>query len=148
VLVYTSASFDRDTEVTGPVVLKLYAASSAPDTDFVARLTDVYPDGRSINITEGVIRARFREGLWDRPRLIEPGRTYEYVIDLQATSNVFKAGHSIRLLVTSSNFPLWDRNPNTGREPGMDGEVQQARQAIYHDSDHPSHLVLPVIPEA
>jgi hypothetical protein len=134
--------------VTGPVVLKLHAASSARDTDFVAKLTDVHPDGRSINITEGVIRARFREGRWDKPGLIEPGRTYEYTIDLQATSNVFKAGHCIRLLVMSSNFPLWDRNPNTGHEPGMDAQTQPARQVIYHDQDYPSHLVLPLIPQA
>lgn len=145
-LVYTSSPLEEDTEVTGPVVLKLYAASSASDTDFVARLTDVYPDGRSTNITEGVIRTRFRERVWDQPKLLEPGKVYEYTIDLQVTSNVFKKGHRIRLDVTSSSFPLWDRNPNTGHEPGMDAERQIALQTVYHDRDYPSHLVLPIIP--
>jgi len=145
-LVYTSAPLDEDVEVTGPVVLKLYAASSAPDTDFVARLCDVYPDGRSINITEGVIRARFRERIWENPSLLEPGKVYEYSIDLQVTSNVFRKGHRIRVDVTSSCFPLWDRNPNTGHEPGLDAEMQIAQQTIRHDRQYPSHLVLPIIP--
>jgi len=146
VLVYTTGALDRDTEVTGPVVLKLHAASSAPDTDFTAKLTDVYPDGRSINITEGVIRARFRERNWRNPQLFEPGKIYEYTIDLHVTSNVFKQGHRIRVDITSSNFPLWDRNPNTGHEPGTDAEVQVARQTVHHSAAYPSHLILPVIP--
>jgi hypothetical protein len=146
VLVYTTEPLERDTEVTGPVLLKLFAASSAPDTDFVARLTDVYPDGRSINITEGIIRARFRERDWEHPRLIEPHAIHEYTVDLQVTSNVFKQGHRIGLDLTSSSFPLWDRNPNTGHEPGLDAELQVAHQTIYHDRRHPSQLVLPVVP--
>jgi putative CocE/NonD family hydrolase len=145
VLVYTSAALERDTEVTGPVILKLYAASSARDTDFVAKLTDVYPDGRSLNITEGVIRARFREDVWGRPKLLEPGRVYEYTLDLQVTSNVFLAGHRIRLDIMSSNFPLWDRNLNTGNDPGADTTLQTAEQTICHDAQRPSHLVLPLI---
>ena len=145
VLVYTTEPLDEDTEVTGPIILKLFAASSAPDTDFVGRLADVYPDGRAINVTEGVIRARFRERDWQRPKLIEPGVIYEYTIDLQVTANVFKRGHRIRLDVTSSNFPLWDRNPNTGHELGVDADVAIARQTIHHDADHPSHLVLPIV---
>ncbi len=151
VLVYTSEPLADDTEVTGHVVLKLFAStrpehdSETTDTDWVARLTDVYPDGRSINITEGVIRARFREGIYGPPKLIEPGRVYEYTVDLQATSNVFMAGHRIRLQVTSSNFPLWDRNLNTGNDPATDTQIVVAEQAVFHDAERPSRLVLPVV---
>jgi len=146
VLTYTSDVLPEDLEVTGPVVLKLYASSSAKDTDFVARLTDVYPDGRSINITDGVIRARFRDDVWGEPKLMDPGTVYQFTIDLQCTSNVFKAGHRLRVDITSSNFPLWDRNLNTGNDPATDTEIQVAEQAIYHDPTCPSHIVLPVIP--
>lgn len=125
--------------------LTLWASSSALDTDFVARLTDVYPDGRSINITEGVIRARFREDVWGAPRLLEPGAVYAFNIDLQVTSNVFMQSHRIRLDITSSNFPLWDRNLNTGNDPGSDTQMVVARQTIYHTSARPSHLKLPII---
>lgn len=146
VLVFTSEVLDRDTEVTGPVVVSLHAASSAPDTDFVARLTDVYPNGRSINITEGVLRARFRENVWGVPRLLEPGRAYEFTLDLQATSNLFRRGNRIRLDVTSSCFPLWDRNLNTGEDWGTDVGMQVAHQTILHDREHPSHVRLSVVP--
>jgi putative CocE/NonD family hydrolase len=146
VLVFTSEVLAEDTEVTGPVLVYLYASSSAPDTDFVARLTDVYPDGRSMNITEGILRARFREDVWGEPRLLVPGRVYRFIIDPQATSNVFKRGHRLRLQVTSSGFPLWDRNLNTGNDPATDTRPQVAEQAIYHDREHPSHVLLPVIP--
>jgi putative CocE/NonD family hydrolase len=145
VLVYTSEVLEQDTEVTGPVTLKLFASSSAVDTDFVAKLTDVYPDGKSINITEGIIRARFREDVWGSPKLLQPGTVYEFTIDLQVTSNVFKAGHRIRVNITSSNFPLWDRNLNTGNEPGMDTRVAIANQTIYHDVKLASHIILPVV---
>jgi predicted acyl esterase len=145
-LVYTSSPLEADLEVTGPVVVKLWASSSAPDTDFVARLVDVHPDDRAINITEGVIRARFRAGDWSRPQLIEPGAVLEYTIDLQATSNVFRAGHRIRLEVTSSNFPLWDRNLNTGEHPYRGTRKAVARQTVWHDAERPSRLILPVIP--
>ena len=146
VLVYTTPPLEKDTEITGPVMLRLYAASAAPDTDFVGRLVDVYPDGRAINITEGVLRARFREKDWERPKLIEPGVVYEYSIDLQVTSNVFKKGHRIRLDITSSNFPLWDRNLNSGGDPFSGTEIRTAEQTIHHDLEDPSHLILPVIP--
>jgi putative CocE/NonD family hydrolase len=146
VLVYTSEVLEQDTEVTGPVVVQLYAASSARDTDFVVKLTDVYPDGRSMNITEGVIRARFRESIWGEPKLLEPGQCYEFAIDLQATSNVFLAGHRIRLDITSSNFPLLDRNLNTGNDPATDVDRVIAHQTIFHDAEHPSRIILPVIP--
>ena len=118
VLVYTTAPLVDDVEVTGPVVVELFAASSAPDTDFVARLVDVFPNGRAINITEGVIRARFRESIYQPPKLLEPGVVYKYRIELQPTSNVFRRGHRIRVDITSSCFPLWDRNPNTGHPRG------------------------------
>lgn len=146
VLVFTSSPLQEDTEVTGPIVVKLYAASSAQDTDFIARLIDVSPDGTAYNLTEGIIRARFRESIWDVPKLLVPGKVYEYTIELLPTSNVFLKGHSIRVHLTSSNFPLWDRNPNTGHEQGMDVERQVAEQTIYHNEKYPSHIVLPIIP--
>jgi hypothetical protein len=146
VLVFTSDPLPVDTEVTGPIEVKLYAASSAPDTDFIARLIDVYPDGMAYNLTEGIIRARFRQSIWEPPELLKPGEIYEYTIELLPTSNVFKRGHRIRVHVTSSNFPLWDRNPNTGHEQGMDVEMQSAEQTIYHSRAYPSHIVLPIIP--
>jgi putative CocE/NonD family hydrolase len=146
VLVYTTPPLERDVEVTGPVRVELWACSSAPDTDFVARLVDVYPDGRAYNLTDGIIRARYRDG--EQPSLLEPGQPYRFTIDLWATSNVFKAGHAIRLQVTSSNFPRWDRNPNTGHPLGQDGpaDLRVAEQTILHDAAHPSHVVLPIVP--
>ncbi len=148
VLVYSSDALEEDTEVTGPVSLSLYASSSAPDTDFVAKLIDVYPDGRAINITEGVIRARFREDIYASPKLLEPDTVYEFTIDMQVTSNLFKRGHRIQLDISSSNFPLWDRNLNTGNDPGTDTEMAVAQQTIWHDTNKPSHLALPIITEA
>jgi len=145
VLVYTSAPLDADLEVTGPVALTLCAESSATDTDFTATLVDVYPSGLAIHLCEGIVRARFRES-YTAPTLIEPGRVYEYTFSLWETSNLFKAGHRIRLEVSSSNFPRFDRNLNTGHTPGLDAEMQTAQQTIYHDSSHASRLILPVIP--
>ena len=145
ILVYTSEPLAAPVEVTGPVTLTLFAASSAPDTDFTATLVDVHPDGKAIILCEGLRRARYRESL-ERPTLIRPGRVYRYEIDLWDTSNVFKAGHCIRLEVSSSNFPRFDRNPNTGHRPGMDAELLPATQTIHHDTEYPSHLTLPIIP--
>jgi putative CocE/NonD family hydrolase len=145
-LVYTSAPLPEDLELTGPITLTLWASSSAPDTDFVARLVDVYADGRAINITEGVVRARYRLEDWEHPQCIEPGVPLEYRIDLQCTSNVFMRGHCLRLEVTSSCFPLWDRNLNTGEHPNTGTRIQVAHQQILHDPAHRSHLRLPVIP--
>jgi putative CocE/NonD family hydrolase len=146
VLVYTSQPLENDLEVTGPVTVKLWASSSAPDTDWVARLVDVYPEGKAINITEGVIRARFRKRDWENPELITPGTALEYSITLHPTSNVFKQGHRLRVQVTSSNFPLWDRNLNTGEGPNTSSRMAVAHQTIYHDATRPSHILLPVIP--
>jgi putative CocE/NonD family hydrolase len=149
VLTYTTPPLEQDIEVTGPILVHLWAVSSVPDTDFVARLVDVYPDGYAQNLTDGIIRARYRHfAHGESPSLIEPGRAYEYEIDLWATSNVFKKGHAIRLDVTSSNFPRWDRNPNTGHDFGADAELVVAHQTILHDAEHPSHVVLPIVPPA
>ncbi len=149
VLVYTTPVLDQDVEVTGPISVHLWAASSAPDTDFVARLVDVHLNGYAQNLTDGIIRARYRNfAHGEAPTLIEPGRAYEYEIDLWATSNVFKAGHRIRLDVTSSNFPRWDRNPNTGHDFGADAKLAVAHQTILHDREHPSYVTLPIVPVA
>jgi uncharacterized protein len=146
VLVYTSEPLTEDVEVTGPVSVTLWAASSARDTDFVARLVDVFPDGRAITLTDGIIRARARDGLAAPESLIDPGRAYAYEIDLWATSNLFREGHCIRLDVTSSSFPRWDRNHNTGAENGLDDILAIADQVILHDAAHPSRLHLPIVP--
>jgi putative CocE/NonD family hydrolase len=147
VLVYTSQPLAEDLEVTGPVSVKLHAASDAPNTDFTATLSDVHPDGRAIHICEGIRGATFRESL-ENPTPIEPGRIYEYTIDLWETSMVFKAGHRLRVDVSSSNFPRFARNQNTGLPFGTSADVRKAKQAIYHDPRHPSHILLPVIPPA
>jgi hypothetical protein len=145
VLVYTGDVLTKDLEVTGPITLKLHAASSARDTDFTAKLVDVRPDNYAQNIAGGIMRARFRESL-SAPSLISPDKVYEYTVDLWSTSHVFKAGHRIRLEVSSSNFPNFDRNPNTGHDFGVDAEIVAARQTVFHDGRYPSHLILPVIP--
>ncbi|HEY7413871.1 MAG TPA: CocE/NonD family hydrolase [Ktedonobacteraceae bacterium] len=147
VLVYSTPPLDQDIEVTGPIVVHLWATSSAPDTDFVARLVDVHPDGFAQNLTDGIIRARYRDfARGEAPSLLDAGRAYEYEIDLWATSNLFKQGHRIRLDITSSCFPRWDRNPNTGHEFGADAELVVANQTILHDAEHPSYVMLPVVP--
>lgn len=147
VLVYTSAPLERPLEVTGPLTVVLHASSSARDTDFVTKLTDVDPAGVSRLLAEGILRARFRDG-FDRPRQLEPGAVYELALDLVATSNVFSAGHRIRIVVTSSSFPRFDRNANTGNTTGTDAEEDfaAARQTIFHDAAHASHVVLPIVP--
>jgi putative CocE/NonD family hydrolase len=144
VVSFTTAPLERDLDLIGPVRLHLIAASTATDTDFVARLVDVHPDGYAQNLTDGIVRARYRDP--DHPALVEPGRAYEYVIDLWATANRFLAGHRIRVDVTSSSFPRWDRNPNTGAPFGADAEMRPARQSIFHDAEHPSRIVLPIVP--
>jgi putative CocE/NonD family hydrolase len=145
VLVYTTAPLDRDIEVTGPIKIKLWAASSAVDTDFTGKLVDVWPNGKAYNLTEGTIRARYRNTTL-KTQLIEPDKVYEYSIDLGATSNVFKSGHRIRIQISSSNFPKHDRNLNTGHPIGQDAEMKVAVQTIYHDKQYPSHILLPIIP--
>ncbi|HUY14124.1 MAG TPA: CocE/NonD family hydrolase, partial [Terriglobia bacterium] len=145
VLVYTTPAFKQDIEVTGHVKLVLYASSSAVDTDFTGKLVDVWPNGFAQNLTEGIIRARYRDSQV-KPELMNPGQIYKFTIDLWSTSNVFKAGHKLRLDISSSNFPRFDRNPNTGADPESATRWVKATNVIYHDSAHPSVLVLPVVP--
>ncbi len=145
VLVYSTDPLEADLEATGPIELTLFAASDARDTDFTATLVDVHPGGKAIHITEGIVRARFRDS-FENPTLIEPNAVVEYKIQLWETSNLFKVGHRIRLEISSSNFPRFDRNLNTGNTPGLDDEIQIAHQTIYHERENASHITLPVIP--
>jgi hypothetical protein len=144
VLVYTSDFLEKGVEVTGPVKVVLYASSDCVDTDFVAKLVDVYPDGKAYNMAEGILRARYRESL-SKPRPLEPGKVYEMTIDLVGTSNYFRPGHRIRVSITSSHFPQFDRNPNTGEPFGMTANVKTANQTVHHSKTYPSHVVLPVV---
>jgi uncharacterized protein len=144
VLVYRSAPLSAPLEITGPITVTLFAASSAADTDWTAKLVDVGPDGFARNLQDGIIRARFRDGL-QHPTAIEPGKTYEYRIDLWATSNLFLAGHRIAVEISSSKFPQFDRNTNAAGVGGPDNIVV-AHQSILHDRAHPSRITLPVIP--
>ncbi len=132
-------------EVTGPISAVLYAASDVTDTDWTAKLIDVSPSEYAKNLCDGVVRARYRDSRTD-PSLIEPGKVYEYRVDLGVTANVFRKGHRVRLEVSSSNFPHYDRNPNTGHDFGVDAEMQPARQTVFHSGAHASRLVLPIIP--
>ena len=144
VLVYSTPVLDNDMEVTGPVTLYLYASSTATDTDFTGKLIDVWPNGFEQNLTEGILRARYRDST-STPALIEPGRVYEYKIDLWSTSNIFMKGHKIRIEVSSSNYPRFDRNLNTGKVAATDNTFVKATNTVYHDGEHPSALVLPVV---
>ncbi|MDT7576688.1 MAG: uncharacterized protein QOH17_3021, partial [Pseudonocardiales bacterium] len=146
VLCYTTPVLDEPLEVTGHIALRLFVSSSAVDTDFTGKLVDVFPDGRAIFLTDGIMRARYRRSL-DDPELLTPGEVYELTLDLSVTSNVFLPGHRIRLEVSSSNFPRFDRNTNTGGIISEDGEsdVQTAVNRVFHGPQHPSRLVLPII---
>jgi putative CocE/NonD family hydrolase len=146
VLVYTAQPVTEPLEVTGPLAVKLYASTSAPDTDWTAKLVDVHPNGFAQNIQSGIVRARYREGAGKPGTLLEPGKVYEYTIDLWATSHVFLPRHRIRLEISSSDFPRFDRNLNTGEEPNTARRMQAARQTVYHGAQYASHIVLPVIP--
>ncbi len=143
VLVYTGGVLGRDLEVLGTVRLLLYAATSAADTDFTGKLVDVYPDGRAINVADGILRLRYRESP-ERPKPAKPAEIYRLTIDMGVTGIVFRKGHRIRLEVSSSNFPHYDRNPNTGKLVAGETKVRPATQTIYHDAKHPSQLILPV----
>lgn len=145
VLVYSTPPLDQDLEVTGPVTLDLFAKSSAVDTDFTAKLVDVGPNGFAQNLTEGILRASFRDSTLGEPKPIVPGQVYEYKIDLWSTSNVFLKGHRIRLEVSSSNFPRFDRNLNNGKRAADSSDFTKATNTILHDSGHPSALVLPIV---
>ena len=137
----------RDLEVTGPIRVVLYAATSAPDTDFTAKLVDVSPNGEARNLTDGILRIRYRAGL-DEAELARPGEIYRLKIDAGVTSNVFLRGHAIRVEISSSNFPRFDRNPNTGRAFADETVLKKAQQLVYHSRQYPSYVLLPVIPES
>ncbi len=144
VLVYTSSILREPVAIAGPVRMKLHAATDGSDTDYFVKLVDVYPDGFAMNIAEGILRARFRTGL-DRPQLLKPGEVYEFEIDMRGTANVFLPGHRIRVDITSSNIPQYDRNPNTGEKLGDSDRLRVARQTIFHAPGRQSHIVLPVV---
>src|SRR6267143_538392 len=145
VLVYSTGPLARDLEVTGPVIADLFVKSSAVDTDFTAKLVDVAPDGFAQDLTEGILRMRYRASP-EHAVLMNPGQIYEISLDLWATSNVFLRGHSLRLEISSSNFPRFDRNLNTGEEIKFARTLVSATNTILHDAQHPSALVLPVMP--
>ena len=145
ILRFATPPLRQEVEVTGHIRLKLYAASTACDTDFVAKLLDIWPDGFAQELCYGIVRARYRES-FENPSLIEPGTVYEYDIAINPTSNVFKRGHRIRLDVSSSDFPNFDRNHNTGGNDYADATLIAARQTVSHDAARPSHVILPVIP--
>ncbi len=145
VLCYTTPELDEDLEVTGPLLLHLFAATSAKDTDFMAKLVDVHPNGAAYDVAEGLIRARYRKSVL-HPELITSGEVLEYRIDLASTSNLFRQGHRIRIDVTSSNFPKVDRNMNTGNAFGEDAAGVPAVQTVYHETGQASYIDLPVMP--
>jgi len=144
VLVYTSEIIEEPVRIAGPVKVVLYASSDAVDTDFVAKLVDVYPDGTAYNMAEGILRARYRNGL-EKPEMLEPGKVYRLEIDLVGTSVEFQQGHRIRVQVASAHFPQFDRNPNTGKPFGTGGDVQIAHQTVIHTQAQPSHIILPIV---
>ncbi|MCW5768654.1 MAG: CocE/NonD family hydrolase [Phycisphaeraceae bacterium] len=143
-LVFSTPVMTAPVEICGPIKATLWASSDAPDTDFMVRVLNVHPSGFSQRLSDGVVRARFREGM-DAPSLITPGQIYEYEIDVWTTCQTILPGHAIRVEVMSASFPQWDRNPNTGSDLGMGTEFRSARQTIYHDAARPSHVVLPVV---
>ena len=148
VLVYTSPVLEEGVEVTGPVTIVLYASTSARDTDWCGKLVDVHPNGAAYNVCyagSGLLSARFRNGWWEKPSLVEPGKVYRYEIPLNPTGIVFKKGHRIRVEISSSDFPIFNRNLNTGLNPYTSTKMIQATQTVYHNRNHPSHIVLPVI---
>lgn len=144
ILVYTTTTLEEPLEVTGPVVMELWAASSAPDTDFVVKLIDVWPDGSAYELCHGIVRARYRKSFTE-PSLIRPYEVYHYTIQVNPTSNVFKQGHRLRVDISSSDFPNFDRNHNTGGNDYEEDTLLSAVQTIFHDKSRPSRVVLPII---
>jgi putative CocE/NonD family hydrolase len=144
VLIYTTEPLAQDLDVTGTVTVELYVRSSAVDTDFTAKLVDLYPNDFAQNITDGILRMRYRDSQ-EKPEMMNPDQVYKISVDLWATSNVFKKGHILRLEVSSSNFPRFDRNLNTGAEQATSRDFISATNTILHDAEHPSALLLPVI---
>jgi putative CocE/NonD family hydrolase len=146
VLVYTSEPFKNDFEITGNIEVELYAHSSAVDTDLTVKVVDVRPDGYAQNLTDGILRLRYRNSM-EKPELLKPGEVYKITVDAGPTSNVFLPGHRLRIEVSSSNGPRFDSNPNTGANSDQEKNPIKATNAILHDSDHPSAVLLPVIPQ-
>ena len=150
VLVFQTPPLTEAVEVTGPITVKLWIASSAVDTDFTAKLIDVYPpnadypQGYHMLLCDSIIRCRYRNG-FDHEELMTPGEVYEVTIELPPTSNLFAAGHRLRLDISSSNFPRFDLNPNTGEPMGRHTHTLVAHNAVYVDRDHPSQVILPII---
>ncbi len=145
ILVYTGEALTEPLAIAGPVKMKLFAATDGPDTDWVVKLIDVAPNGFAINVCEGILRARYRRGV-DKPELLKAGEVYEYEVDLVGTANVFLPGHRIRVDITSSHFPQFDRNPNTGEPFGTSAKVRVAQQTVFHTTQRASHILLPVVP--
>jgi putative CocE/NonD family hydrolase len=146
VLLFSTDVLAEPIEVTGRISAKLYVSSNCPDTDFTVKLTDVYPDGRSMLVTDGILRARFRES-FEEERLLEPGKVYEVTVDLWSTSLVFNKGHKIRVAVSSSNAPRFDPNPNTGHAFRADKDIRVATNTIYFSEKYPSRVLLPIYKE-
>jgi uncharacterized protein len=144
VLVYSTPPLKKSVEVVGPIRVILYAATSARDTDFTAKLVDVLPGGEARNLTDGILRMRYRDSV-EMPQPVKPGEVYKLTIEAGATANLFEKGHRIRLEISSSNFPRFDRNPNTGAPVAEETRLVKASQTIYHDRLRPSQLVLPVV---
>jgi len=142
---------DREIEVTGPVTVRLWVASDCPDTDFTAKLIDVhlpnddYPEGFAMNLTDGILRVRYRDS-WERPSPMAPGEIYAITIELFPTSSLFASGHRLRVDISSSNFPHFDINPNSREPEGTGGAPANRPNRVFVDAAHPSHIVLPVIP--
>ena len=151
VLVFQTPPLTKDIEVTGRLIVKLWASSNALDTDFTAKLVDVYPPnsdfpaGVDLNVADSIVRARYRNGP-AKAELLKPGQPYEFTVEMYPTSLVFKQGHQIRLDISSSNFPRFDVNPNTGEPLNNNRRLQVAENTVYLDTNHPSQIVLPVIP--
>ena len=151
VLVFQTETLTEDTEVTGPISARLWVSSSREDTDFTAKLLDIYPpsqdypEGYALNLTDGIIRAKFRDS-WERPQLLEPGVVYPITIQLLPTSNLFLRGHRVRIDISSSNFPRFDVNGNTGENPATSAVKIRAQNSVYHNAEHPSHVLLPIVP--
>ena len=147
VLVYSLPPLAEPMEVTGPVAVTLFAAASTPDADFAVKLVDVYPDGRPFNVCDGIMRARFRGGVENEPKLMSPGTVYEFSFEVDVTAYVFMRGHGVRLEIAGSNFPHYSRNPNTGGTAGTDADLRESVQMVHHSREYPSCLILPIIPQ-
>jgi len=151
VLVFETEVLQADVEVTGPIAATLWISSDRPDTDFTIKLIDVYPpnedypEGFAMNVTDGILRVRYRDS-WEKPQMLQPGEVAAVTVAAFPTANLFKRGHRIRLDVSSSNFPHFDVNPNTGTPEGTGLTRQVARNTLYLDRDRPSHVLLPIIP--